>query len=263
MTEYCAIIAMCGLPDILGAAAAGLLLDKTDRGYAILFDYTNLNNNRNIILTSLGAILIGNAICWFACLQTSYFIFLIGCFFFGMGAQGYVVTANALEAYWFKDKETAVALSIDSSVSFLCVAIVSSTMPVLYNATGTLAWPFAVSVFLTLLSLAAGYGLSLLDKLADIYIPEKVEESSGCNAIKKLGYGFVLLMITYSCRTVGFTIFEFISSEYFQVRFGFTSEEAGIIIAIPYICYALLAVPCGLFVYWIGCKPLISNVLMW
>jgi len=205
-------------------------------------------------------------------MQSSYWILLIGCFFFSIGSQGYLVCSNSIEAFWFKDKETAVALAIDSSVSYLCVAGIYWTMPALYNYTNSLSWPFAVSIFISLLSALSGSILCILDKLT---LPKSVEiienqpsaektadePAFSFSAIKLLGYGYLWLAISYASRIMSFNLFEFISSEYFQIRFGFTDQEAGIIISIPYLCFAVLTAPVGILIYWIGRKPLISIFL--
>ncbi len=177
---------------------------------------------------------------------------------------------NSLEAYWFKDKETAVALAVDSSVSYLCVAAVYQTIPMLYNKTQSLPLAFSVSMALTLISLAGGFALTRLDKLA---VPEERAEGDkeviaaaepaakqGCGTLRKLGYGYLLLVISYACRVLCYNLFEFISSEYFQVRFGFDLEDAGRIISIPYLAFAIFTPASGYVLYRFGRKPFISKL---
>ena len=286
MTEYTYIISLSGLPNIVGAAGAGLLLDIIGKMYSLTIQ---LNPNRPVIFASMSILLFGNILAWLACLTDSFPLFLTASFFFSLGAQTFMVACNSLEAFWFQDKETSVAVNLDTSFSFLSVAIVYWGMPKLYNATGSsLTWPFACTIFLTLISAAATYGINIFDKLVVKDDPPKAEESENAvkatetssdvavaaaenevsndqkpdplsfSTLKLLGFGYLLLIISYSTRAIGYQLLEFISSEYFQVRFGFNSEDAGAIISIPYFCFAALTAPCGVFIYFFGRKPMIS-----
>ena len=177
------------------------------------------------------------------------------------------MVANALEAFWFKDKETAIALSVDASISYLAVAGIYWTMPMLYEFTGDISYNFGISVLLTGVSLMAVLILMRLDKLAKDE-PEEINEEeedptkeTGCLAsVKSLGMGYLLIVLSYAARILGYNLFEFVSSEYFQVRFGFTSVEAGFIISMPYLCFFIFTAGFGYVVYRIGRKPIISIV---
>ena len=221
------------------------------------------------MLVILVVLVFGNIIAWWACVQASFGMLLVGCFFFSIGSQCYLVVSNSIEAYWFKDKETAVALSIDSSASYLAVAGVYWTLPMLYEYTGSLSWCFAVSIFLSILSLIDGLILARLDKIAVPSQPEPIEQErkpsvEGVNKqpLKSLGYGYVLLVLAYTTRVLGYNLFEFISSEYYQVRFKFSLVDTGFIISIPYLLFFVMTAPCGILVYRYGRKPLIMAVAL-
>lgn len=221
---------------------------------------------RYVLIAALGFLMLGNILSWIACMKTSFVTLVFGdalfwydllLILFSIGGQCYLVVIGTLEAFWFRNKETSVALALDSSVNFLAVAVVYWTVPHLFEVTNSLAWPFFLSMMIAGFSLVCGVFLFFLDKKAvpDVTV-EDTTPALGCGTVKSLGKGVFFLIGAFCTRSLGTNLFEFISSGFFQDRFGFTEEEAGRIISIPYISFFLLTTLVGYLLYRLGNKPI-------
>lgn len=244
MTQYTVLIAACSIPNVIFPTVAGILADKYGKRY--------------VFMSSLFVLLIGNCIAALACYLTNYWLILLGSFLFSIGSQCYIVVANSVEAIWFKNKETAVALSIDAGVSYLAVAGVYWVVPYIYDYGGSLFWPFAFSSATSILSIVFAIPLWLFDK-TERQDPDEINKeipALGLGTIKSLGSHYFIVLAAYCCRALAYSLFEFISSGFFQDRFNFDDNTAGRIISIPYVAFFVLMPPVGILIYNVGYKPL-------
>lgn len=86
------------------------------------------------------------------------------------------------------------------------------------------------------------------------------EEKFKFSDLTKLGKPFWLL--TVSCLLIYAVIFPFISTnanQMLQIKYGFTSEEAGFYYSLPYLISAFLCAPFGLVIDKVGRRALFSK----
>lgn len=69
-----------------------------------------------------------------------------------------------------------------------------------------------------------------------------------------------VIVICYSIYSMGVCLFDNVSSDFFQTRFGIDSETAGIIIGIPSDIVIFLCPLMGILIDRVGGKTLFSNI---
>lgn len=192
----------------------------------------------------------GQAIFAFGVSIKSYPIALLGRGIFGCGGESQNVAQSAIVANWFTGKELSMALGMNVSISRLGSVLNDFLEPQLYTATGTVILGLWVGFGLCVASLICGIMLGAIDKKRDqklgVTEKRKLPDSEKIKLSDLKSFNFSLWMIFINCFVVYICVscFNNIASNYFQVRFGYSTEESGMIISIT---YAVAAILCPIF----------------
>lgn len=150
------------------------------------------------------------------------------------------VAQSAVVSSWFKDKEMAMALGLNVSISRLVKSNQGSvlndwTEPAMADGTGSVVLGLWVGFIICVISLGCGLWLCYYDYKRDKKLGTKEKkiddvDKAKLSDIKTFNKSFWL--ITFNCMVVYICVMPFnnIASVYFQDRFGLSSANAGLII---------------------------------
>ena len=192
----------------------------------------------------------GQAIFAFGISIKSYWLGLVGRFVFGMGGESLNVAQSAIVSSWFANKELALALGLNVSISRLGSVFNDLVEPAFYDATGNVVFGLWFGLLICFISLGCGLALNLMDKRRDSKLgikgkktldpSEKVKFSD----IKTFKFNYWLIcvncVVVYACVMC----FNNVASNFYYKRFGYSKTTASAIISIT---YAISAVFCPIF----------------
>lgn len=182
-----------------------------------------------------------------------------------MGGESLTVVASSLEAFWFKGKEIALAMSIDTSLSNIGTALNDFAQPRFFNiSSGYLDLGMWIGFFTCAVSLIGGVGVFYVERQRENEDRQSSNEERGSDqidlrVITQFPTPYWLLVAAYSIYSMGVCLFDNISSDFFQSRFGIDSETAGLIIGLPSIIVIFLAPLFGFLIDYIGAKTIFSK----
>ena len=107
------------------------------------------------------------------CIMESFWVLIAGRFIFGLGGECLCVCQSVVISQWFKEKELALALGLNITVSRLGSSINSALTPYLYqsrldsNSNYPFFLPSLVGLMACILSWLAGVGMCYMDKESD------------------------------------------------------------------------------------------------
>jgi MFS family permease len=192
----------------------------------------------------------GQAIFAFGVSIKSYPIALLGRGIFGCGGESQNVAQSTIVSNWFTGKELSMALGMNVSISRLGSVLNDFLEPQLYSATGTVILGLWVGFGLCVASLVCGIMLGAIDKKRDekmgVTEKRKLPDTEKIKLSDLKTFGFSLWMIFINCFVVYICVscFNNIASNFFQVRFKYSTTESGMIISIT---YAVAAILCPIF----------------
>ena len=172
----------------------------------------------------------------FFSVKKSAFMAGLGFAVFGVGAEVFGITANKAVIRWFKGKELALAIGLNTSVGRIGTALAMFTPIPLVNLTGSLSTPVILSMFLLCIGLVSFVLFCVFDKKLDNEsknedIPEEKFKFSDLKEIVKVRafwYITILCVLFYSA------VFPFIkyATNLIVQKFGVSDEFAGLIPAL-------------------------------
>lgn len=192
----------------------------------------------------------GQAIFAFGVSIKSYPVALLGRGIFGCGGESQNVAQSAIVSNWFSGKELSMALGMNVSISRLGSVLNDVLEPALFEATGTVILGLWVGFGLCCASLVCGVFLGAIDKKRDkllcIQDRKLLPDSEKVKLSDIKTFGFSLWMVCINCFVVYIDVscFNNIASNYYQTRFDYSTQEAGLIISIT---YAVAAILCPIF----------------
>eukprot|EP01016_Furgasonia_blochmanni_P008234 TRINITY_DN13316_c0_g1_i1.p1 TRINITY_DN13316_c0_g1~~TRINITY_DN13316_c0_g1_i1.p1 ORF type:complete len:520 (-),score=13.91 TRINITY_DN13316_c0_g1_i1:12-1571(-) len=193
----------------------------------------------------------------------SFGLMLVGRTLYGIGGESLTVAQCAIIANWFIGKELAFAFGLNLSLSRAGSSFNSWLTPKTYSWTGSLGWSLSVSVIVLAVGLLSGSGFCIIDRKKDQQEGKEVgariddSEKVMLSSIKEFGRLFWFLVAI--CLMIYSSFFPFlnIANKFLSVRFGFTPNDAGDLLLIPYLTSALATPFLGIVVDKFGQRPFI------
>lgn len=163
---------------------------------------------------------------------------------------------------WFKNRETTLALTLDTSIDYLSIALSDIINPIIYNYFHSLFYNFLLMTILC----CAGLIIGLFACYLDTFSTNDEEDSSvdhelNLKTMKELPIQYWLMAMVQPTVMQSLVLQDIFSSSMFQDLWDLTNETAGRLIASPNFFIAGLCFFCGIVVYNIGKKPLICTKL--
>jgi MFS family permease len=222
---------------------AGMILDKKGVrftgilaiiimliGAGIKYGAVSTIGNEEVVSLTIGS--------WsvFSVKQTAWMAGL-GFALFGVGVEMFGITANKAVIRWFKGKELALAIGLNTSVGRIGTALAMFTPLPLVNLTKNLSAPIILAILLLFIGLIAFIYFSVLDKRLDKEeLKEQVnkEEEFKFKDIKEIAKIKAFWLITILCVLFYSAVFPFIkyATRLIIQKFGISDDFAGYIPAL-------------------------------
>jgi len=172
-----------------------------------------------------------------AATPTSAFVAGLGFAIFGVGAETFGITANKAVVRWFRGKEMAMAIGLNTSTGRVGTFLAMFTPVPLFHLTGKLAIPVIVSLFLLCIGLLTFILFALFDKKLDkeeIAVGHESNEEFKFKDIAAIAKVRAFWLITVLCILFYSAIFPFIKYviDFMVQKFGVSDRFAGWIGAI-------------------------------
>ena len=155
---------------------------------------------------------------------------------FAVGVEMFGITANKAVIRWFKGKELALAIGLNTSIGRLGTALAMFTPIPLVNLTKNLSAPIILSLFLLILGLLAFLCFAVLDRKLDKEETEnQVEkEEFKFSDIKQIAKVKAFWIITFLCLLFYSAVFPFIkfATRLIVQKFDVSDDFAGAIPAL-------------------------------
>jgi len=255
-TQYGLLFSLGSLIGIVFSGLAGYMLSKYGRGV--------------VTIGATAMIVLGELFNAIAASISSYGLLLFGQVIATCGVNCWAATSSTYMSIWFKNKETAFALSMDMCCCFLSVAIMNFAHPRVYNKFHALRGNYWMLFMMAVFGFCCGLILCYLDTFAPKHTTQEEEkkeehvqegekkQGGGLLAVIK-GYPAILWFLIGSMVTViqSFMLQDVVASKMFQDLYGLDNEAAGFVIALPNLVLGVLTFVCGIIVYRVGRKPLI------
>ncbi len=217
---------------------------------------------RIVTMTVLSGFVVGELCSSIGVTILNYYLLLFGQIVIGCSLNCWLAVSSTYLSIWFKNRETAFAISLDTCCCYLAVSITNFAHPRIYNKFKSLKGNYWMLFIITLFSFTCGLILCYLDTHApkqEEEKPKEGEEAFSLKAIKKLPITIWLLCGSQLTVLQCFQLQDIIASKMFQDLFGLDNEAAGIVIASPALLLGVLSFFSGIIVYRIGRKPLLCN----
>ena len=180
----------------------------------------------------------------------SYSVALIGRGIFGCGGENLSLAQTIFIVHWFTGKELSLAMGLSTTIARLGSVICNNIEPIiveLYNIEFALWLCFIACI----ISIFAVYFMNQLDYKRDFLLGinnNTIGESEKFSFKKIFDLNLVYWVLVVNCIAVYNSIFcfTFISSNYFQQRFGYDSVEAGFIISITFLSSVIFSPIAGI-----------------
>ena len=161
----------------------------------------------------------------------------LGFAIFGVGAEMFGITANKAVIRWFKGKELALSIGLNTSVGRIGTALAMFTPIPLVNLTGHLTAPVTLSLLLLCIGLLSFISFCIFDKKLDKESKDTAEiqeEEFKFSDIKEIAKVRAFWYITILCVLFYSAVFPFIkyATDLIVQKFGVSEEFAGIIPAL-------------------------------
>ncbi len=174
---------------------------------------------------------------WLISAKKSALVAGLGFAVFGVGAEMFGITANKAVIRWFKGKELALAIGLNTSVGRIGTALAMFTPIPLVNLTKHLTTPVILSIFLLCIGLISFIFFCMFDKKLDKESKNKTEspeEEFKFNDLKEIVKVRAFWYITILCVLFYSAVFPFIkyATNLIVQKFGVSEEFAGIIPAL-------------------------------
>jgi nitrate/nitrite transporter NarK len=160
----------------------------------------------------------------------------LGFAIFGVGAEMFGITANKAVIRWFRGKEMALAIGLNTSVGRIGTALAMFTPVPLVNLTKNLAAPVVLSILLLCIGLISFIFFMTFDRKLDKEEAETQapEEEFKLKDIKEIVKIKAFWLITILCVLFYSAVFPFIkyATQLIVQKFGVSDEFAGFIPAL-------------------------------
>lgn len=209
-----------------------------------------------MIFCSLVAV--GQAVFSFGVSIKSFPIALLGRGIFGCGAESLGVTQSTIVSKWFSEKDLAMALSMNISISRSASVLNYTLEPYLLSLSGNTILGLWVGFLICVCSLFCGLGIIVFDKRRDRMLGIKDrknipdDEKIKCSDVKRFGFCYWMICANIVFVYISIVCFNNFASNYYQVRFDYTTQQAGLVISIVYAVSAVLCPIVGRIVDKIG-----------
>lgn len=177
-----------------------------------------------------------------------------------VGYANIMLMSTTNESIWFKNKETAIAMTVDSVFEGIYAALIFFTHPYITIRTNSPAVCYAVVSVICIFSICSALLLAYIDKYAPVYVGTDEEKdaemykSFSLRLFGNLGYPFWVLMGSHVFTEGTNFLVSNVICAYMSDRFGLSTEASGYIGGtVPFVT-SLLSLPLGFVIYKLGHK---------
>ncbi|XP_072396681.1 lysosomal dipeptide transporter MFSD1 isoform X2 [Diabrotica undecimpunctata] len=254
--QYTSLYSVYSWPNVVLNIIGGFLIDRV---FGI-----RLGTIVYMSLTLLGQLIFATAVT-----TGQYWMMLIGRFVFGIGAESLTVAQNNYAVLWFKGKELNMVFGLQlsfarvgSTVNFLVMeSLYSAVSKITSDGHHILGIVLYIAACTCIVSMICALVMAIFDKRSESILGRNNNpsgETVKLTDVKDFSLSFWLVCVI--CVTFYCAIFPFISiaKQFFEVRFGMTSEQANDISSIVYVISGVaspilgfLVDKTGMNVYWI------------
>jgi len=193
-----------------------------------------------------------NLLFWKTSIKESALISGLGFAIFGVGVEMFGITANKAVIRWFKGKELALAIGLNTSVGRIGTALAMFTPVPLVNLTKNVGAPVLLAILLLCIGLISFIFYSVLDKKIDKEVSENLnpDEEFKFKDIKSIATIKAFWLITVLCVLFYSAVFPFIkfATQLIVQKFGVSDDFAGFIPALlPFGALVLTPVFGGIY----------------
>ena len=209
---------------------------------------------RKMFFFSSIAVAVGQGIFVLGVIIGSFGLAVLGRAILGCGSQNLGSAGNIFIIKWLAGKELSMGFGVNISLNLFCIALNANTSPRIVEYTGSLDLAVIVGLLLCILSVITAVVVIAIDKNRDdlvagiAMIEAPMRRVFKCSDMKKLKLLFWLLVGNIIFVDCSIFSFDYISSKYYQERFGYSSSEAGSIISLPYVVVTLFTPFIGILV---------------
>lgn len=166
--------------------------------------------------------------------KSSAVIATLGFAVFGVGAEIFGITANKAVVRWFKGKEMALAIGLNTSTGRIGTALALFTPIPLVKWTGNLSFPVLISLFLLGIGLLVFILFTFMDRKLDKEDSEagvQHDDEFKFSDLLQLGKNKAFWLITILCVLFYSAVFPFIkfSTNFITQKFEIGEDYAGLI----------------------------------
>lgn len=193
----------------------------------------------------------------------SYKIMLAGRFVFGLGGECMTVAQSAIVTAWFKGAELAFAFGINLSVARVG-SFINGPVTESIASNSSVGNALLLGFFICVFSLLTAIALVVIDRWAekkdDVKVVLSEDDKFKMSDLKNFN-SLPFWLVTASCVVIYMVVFIYISnaSSMLYDRFGFTSSQAALVYATPYIISAVASPLLGLTIDKVGKRPMFSK----
>ena len=168
-----------------------------------------------------------------------------------------ITVIGIYEAVWFKNRETSLAMSLDSVFETLGIVLMFFSQPVIYSLSRSLSVCFGMVCIIYVFSLVCCLLLIYIDK----YAPNN-DEGENIEAFKQfswsmfgqLGSAFWMLASSHALVAGTIAAFSYIVTGFFQDRFNWDVNMSGYVAGSSPLLMVIAAAPVGYAISQYGHK---------
>lgn len=249
-TQYNLLYTVYSVPNVVLPFFGGLLVDR-------------LSTNVCIVLF-LAFIIAGHAVFALGATIGNFPVMALGRMLFGIGGESLSVAETTMLSVWFKGREIAFSMGVNLTLARLGSVANDNVSPWLYNI-GGLNLALWIGVGLTGFCMLCVFAMVLLDRYASRkfdghesqWKDPETHEVFSVRDLAKFSTSFKL--ITLSCLLVYGAVLPFnnVAGNLLHEKYGYSMEEAGAIMGIPFIISAVMSPFMGSLVDIFGCRAIL------
>ena len=216
---------------------------------------------RTSILVFALLVSVGHAIFAIGVTQKSYLLALLGRGIFGCGGENLNLSQTLIIVQWFSGKELSMAIGLSISLARLGSVLSNNLEPLIVEAF-SLTVAIWLGFWMCIISVISVIFMNRIDRKRDemLGITSKhvirEEDKFSFSGMKNLGSIYWVMVANNVAVYCSIYCFTFVSSHYYQHRFGYDSVQAGFIISIVFFTGMVFCPVAGIFADRLGKRGL-------
>jgi len=239
-SEYSMLYSFWALPSIITPFFGGYLIDRFGiRPMTIAFGL---------------AVTVGQFIYTYGGYSLNFSVMLFGRVVYAFGTDPINVAQIFFTNKWFEGKELGLAMSITGAMFGIGRGLNSFITPILYEISGSITVPMLFGALMCAMGLGMIFYMVKIDEeddrrevQMDPHYLMKVKGGEQVSLMDMKYFKPIVWMLIVNFAVIhGYTLcFNAFANDFYHVRYGFTNVEAGIIISMCFVFFALSGILCG------------------